>query len=75
MISVNTPIEENLHFRGKPSVTECLYDQSECNRNDLWRTNSLANVNKPPAVQMLPVNSQPKLATETASKFGHHRLW
>lgn len=78
MIALNTASEESIAFRtrGRPSVTECLYDQSECNQNELWRTNSLANVNRPPTVQMIPVHSQPKpFATETASKFGHHRLW
>lgn len=79
MTAINTASEGNLAFRTamRPSVTECLYDQSEmCNQNKLWQANSLANVNRPPTVQIVTVHSEPKpFATETASKFGHHRLW
>lgn len=63
-----------LRARGRPSVTECLYDQSESNQNELWRTNSMSNINRTPSIQIVPVKPSPFTA-ETASKFGHHRLW
>lgn len=75
MIALNGATEQSIHFptRGKQSVTECLYDETLSNQNDLWRTNSLVNVNRSPTAQ---ISVQPKpFASETASKFGHHRLW
>lgn len=72
----NAAIDESiaLRARGRPSVTECLYDQSESNQNELWRTNSMSNINRSPSIQIVPVKPSPFTA-ETASKFGHHRLW
>lgn len=65
----------NLRARSKQSVMECFYHEPECNQNDLWRTNSLMNVSRSPSAH-ISVQNQPKpFTTETASKFGHHRLW
>jgi hypothetical protein len=77
MMALNAATEQSINFgtRGKQSVTECLYDETISNQNDLWRTNSLVNVNTSPTAQ-ISVQHQPKpFATDTASKFGHHRLW
>jgi hypothetical protein len=78
MIALNAATEQSINFRsrGKQSVTECFYDETVSNQNnDLWRTNSLVNVTSSPTAQ-ISVQHQPKpFATETASKFGHHRLW
>ncbi|XP_057364994.1 alpha-tubulin N-acetyltransferase 1-like isoform X1 [Daphnia carinata] len=77
MIALNSASGQSINFRtrSRQSVTECFYHEPECNQNDLWRTNSLVNVSRSPTAQ-ISVQNQPKpFATETASKFGHHRLW
>jgi len=77
MINVNAAGDSNpFRSRGNQSSISCLFDQStksNGNNNEMWRTNSFADVSRTSLAPTI-FNPQP-VPTSNASKFNHHRLW
>lgn len=77
MINVNAVGDSSpFRSRGNQSSISCLFDQptkSNGNNNDLWRTNSFADVSKSSLTP--PVFTPQPVPTSNATKFNHHRLW